>query len=191
MTEDNDQEQMAVADTDITSDEITAEFVPALVATSAMLVVDDEAVILDETTGATHLLNATGSLVAQCFDGVSSVTEIAVDLADAFNVALDVVIDDLLTLCRESARLVLFEGVSAHSHDHSEHSPAGLIEGAVLHGLDAQTPDGVRISDEWLREERTLRELGRQVRLLFANRGGSRRSGGLTHGAGVRLMLIT
>jgi PqqD family protein of HPr-rel-A system len=50
---------------------------------SARLVdVDDEAVVIDEATGALFLLNATGALVWRCLDGESSLGEICDDLCD-------------------------------------------------------------------------------------------------------------
>jgi Coenzyme PQQ synthesis protein D (PqqD) len=156
MSEETDRHVEAEGDADITPDDITADFVPALVAASAMLVVDDEAVILDETTGATHLLNRTGSLVVQCFDALSSIGEIAVDLAEVFSADLDVVTADMLVLCRELGLVGMLAGVSAHSHDHSERSSDSLPDGAILHDLAANLRDGTAIDDEWLRAERTL-----------------------------------
>ena len=50
---------------------------------SARLVdVDDEAVVIDEATGALFLLNATGALVWRCLDGESSLGEICDDLCE-------------------------------------------------------------------------------------------------------------
>jgi hypothetical protein len=103
------------ADTDITSAEISEAFVPALVAAAAMAVVDSEAVILDEEAGSTHLLNATGSLVVQCFDGESTLAEIAADVAEAFRAPLELVSEDILTLCRELGDAGMLQGVSSLS----------------------------------------------------------------------------
>lgn len=47
-----------------------------------MVDVDDEAVVIDEATGALFLLNSTGALVWRCFDGESSLGEICDDLCE-------------------------------------------------------------------------------------------------------------
>jgi len=177
---------------DITSDDITAEFVPALVSASAMVVVDDEAVILDEITGATHLLNRTGGIVVQCFDGQSSLAEIAVDVAEAFGQPLDVITPELLALCQQLGEAGMLQGVSAHSHHHAERSTPGFPEGTILHDLDARAPDGTAIDDDWLRAERTvIINWGAQCGYCSRIVGELGELEAPLMAAGVRLMLVT
>lgn len=52
----------------------------------AAIELDGELVLYDEHSGEVHRLNATASIVWQCLDGESSLTEVAYDLAAAFSV---------------------------------------------------------------------------------------------------------
>ncbi len=63
--------------------------------------VDGEAIVLDETTGTLHLLNATGSMIWQCIDGESTLGEICADLADILGAPYDDVADGAETLARQ------------------------------------------------------------------------------------------
>ena len=73
--------------------------------------VDGEIVILDEATGATHLLNPTAALVWQCLDGVSTVEEIAVDIADAYGQDIEAVRDPVLAAVQTFGQNGLLVGV--------------------------------------------------------------------------------
>ena len=59
---------------------------------------DGEAVILDEEADRLHVLNATATLVWQCLDGVSTIEEICVDLAEGLGVPYDQVLADTLAV---------------------------------------------------------------------------------------------
>jgi len=63
--------------------------------------IDGEAVLLDETTGRLHLLNATGALLWACFDGKSSIAEIVTDLAEELGAPRRVVLADTLAISRQ------------------------------------------------------------------------------------------
>jgi coenzyme PQQ synthesis protein D (PqqD) len=140
----------AAQDAGILADALELDFAPGLVDTAAFVVLDDEAVILDEVSGATHLLNPTGTLVLQCFDGVSTLQEIATDVAEAFHAEEEVVAADLLTLARELGDRGLLVGVKARPRVQPSQPAPSLPVGTVLSGLDAQVADGPVVDDKWL-----------------------------------------
>ncbi|MGB8861428.1 MAG: PqqD family protein [Ilumatobacteraceae bacterium] len=59
-----------------------------------MVEVDEEAILVDEGRGSLHLLNASGALVWRCFDGESTVADIATDIADVLAVPYETVLAD-------------------------------------------------------------------------------------------------
>ena len=75
---------------------IESEFVPVPVPTAALVPVDDEStVLLDQLNGNSQVLNPTGALMWQCFDGESSIADIAVDVADVFGIGFDEAVEGL------------------------------------------------------------------------------------------------
>jgi hypothetical protein len=84
-------------------DTITAGTAPARRDRLATVDVDGELVVLDEDSGAVHLLNPTASIVFQCLDGTSTLREIAGDFADELGAPLDVVEADLVRLAIDLA----------------------------------------------------------------------------------------
>jgi PqqD family protein of HPr-rel-A system len=83
--------------------------------------IDDEKVVYDPRTGEVHYLNATAALVFELCDGSGSVREIAGDLAEAFGLPEDEVVDQV-------------EGLVASLRE------AGLLAGSVR--LRAAAPAG-------------------------------------------------
>jgi thiol-disulfide isomerase/thioredoxin len=73
--------------------------------------VDGEIVILDEATGATHLLNPTAALVWKCLDGVSTIDEIAVDIASAYDQDIEAVLAPVLAAVQTFGQHGLLVGV--------------------------------------------------------------------------------
>ncbi len=51
--------------------------------------IDNEVIVLDEVGGGLHRLNPAATIVWSCLDGVSTLDEICVDLAEAFGVPYD------------------------------------------------------------------------------------------------------
>jgi Coenzyme PQQ synthesis protein D (PqqD) len=78
-----------------------------------MVEVDGEAVLLDEATTRLHSLNSTATLVWQCLDGHSTLTEIAADLAEAFGADLEAVRADVVAIVEHFAEEGLLEGTGA------------------------------------------------------------------------------
>ena len=55
----------------------------------AIVELDGEAVIYDESTGGLHHLNPTATIVWSLCDGVSTTSAIAADIADAFGLPIE------------------------------------------------------------------------------------------------------
>jgi len=69
---------------------------------------DGEAVIYDESTGALHHLNPSATIVWSLCDGATQDVEMAAEIADAYGVAADGVLDqvrEVLTSFRDSGLL--------------------------------------------------------------------------------------
>jgi thiol-disulfide isomerase/thioredoxin len=130
--------------------QLTTDFAPGLVPTANYVVLEGEAVVLDEVSGATHLLNETGALVLQCFDGAATIDEIAVDVAEAFNADKAVVAEDILGLARELGQRGLLEGVTARQPMTQREPVPSIPVGTVLTGLDARIEDGPAVDDAWV-----------------------------------------
>jgi PqqD family protein of HPr-rel-A system len=95
--------------------------------------IDDETVVYDPTTGEVHYLNATAALVFELCDGSGSVQEIAGDLAEAFGLPDDEVVEQvesLVAALREAGLLAGSVRLRA-SPSASEHGsePVGGAEG--------------------------------------------------------------
>ena len=99
---------------------------------------DDEGVLLDPATGASHLLDAPAALVARFLDGTSSLGEIAFDIADVLGLEQDRVESDVLGLARTLGAQGLLDGVARDPHAGRPHqpSPEGVPVGADLGGWD-------------------------------------------------------
>ena len=77
-----------------------ADIVPVKAPTAYTVEVGGEAVILEEVSQRLHLLNPTASLLWACFDGLSSVADIAADLAEVLDARVEDVISDSVALVR-------------------------------------------------------------------------------------------
>ena len=88
---------------------IEAEFVPNPVPTAELVPVDeDSTILLDQANGNAQVLNATGALMWQCFDGESTVGDIAVDVAEVFGIEFNDAIEGLAGMVEslQAARLL-------------------------------------------------------------------------------------
>jgi PqqD family protein of HPr-rel-A system len=70
---------------------------------------DGEAVLFDAVTGCTHRLNATALNVWRACDGTQATDDVARDLAERFDVAPPVVLQDIEQLLAAFARAGLVE----------------------------------------------------------------------------------
>src|SRR4051794_5534279 len=107
------------------AEEITLDFAPGLRASVGVAILDDEAGLLDEHSGATHLLNASGALVLRCYDGQSPIADIAADIAAEFGVERATVETDVLTLTRDLGARGLLDGVRRAAAP-ANRPPAGI-----------------------------------------------------------------
>jgi Coenzyme PQQ synthesis protein D (PqqD) len=80
---------------------IDESFVPTRANSVHTVSIDGEAILLDETTARLHRLNPTAALVWACFDGASSLSEIARDVSVELDVPRDEVVADSLALVRD------------------------------------------------------------------------------------------
>ena len=77
------------------------------------VVLDGEAVLLDERENRLHLLNHTATLLWQLYDGEASLAELASDVSAELGVDHDTVLADLLTITRHLGAEGLLVGVVA------------------------------------------------------------------------------
>lgn len=77
-----------------------ADVVLAVATTVRAVELGDELVLVDERTGRTCALNASGALVWACLDGEATVGEICRDLADGLAVPYEVVFHDVRDIAR-------------------------------------------------------------------------------------------
>lgn len=70
----------------------------------AWRVLADELVVYHQRLATSHVLDSVSSLLWQCLDGVSTLHEIFVDIADAFGQQLDSIVSDLATVVAEWKR---------------------------------------------------------------------------------------
>jgi hypothetical protein len=82
----------------ITVDAIDTHFTPARADDVYTVLLDGEAVLLDEGENRLHLLNHTATLAWQLFDGEATLDELATDVSAELDVGHDVVLADLLTI---------------------------------------------------------------------------------------------
>jgi hypothetical protein len=99
---------------------------------SARLVdVDDEAVVIDEATGALYLLNSTGALVWRCLDGESSLGEICDDLCEMLELPCAEVDQQAAALTKSLLELGLVVDLHSRPETSDTHTDAGCGCGRV------------------------------------------------------------
>jgi hypothetical protein len=91
--------------------DIGGSFVPKQTAAAYTVELDGEAVVLDEYRNRLHHMNPMATLVWACFDGSSTIDEIAADLAEAFASEPERVGRDVLQLARDLGAEGLLDGV--------------------------------------------------------------------------------
>ena len=77
--------------------------------------IDGEAIIYDELQEMAHLLSPTAAIVWGLLDGQSRLEDVAVDLAEAFDVTAEQVLGDVVKLVQEFAQLDLLENIPSTS----------------------------------------------------------------------------
>ena len=88
---------------------VDGSFVPVPAPRVGTVNVDDEAVLVDESSDVLVPLNPMAALVWACFDGTSSLGEICADLAEGLGFPFETVLRDVVDVTR---RLVGAEGIS-------------------------------------------------------------------------------
>lgn len=77
---------------------VDGSFVPARTPSVVAVDADVEAVLVDEVTDQLHLLNGSAALLWECFDGESSIADIAFDLADELDVPYEQILTDTVAV---------------------------------------------------------------------------------------------
>ena len=91
--------------------DIDGAFRPRRADSVAFTELDGEIVLYDESTGGTHLLNPTASVLWQCFDGKASVDELAADVAEAYGIDEAVAAEDVRSVAQSLGELGVLTGV--------------------------------------------------------------------------------
>lgn len=99
------------------------ETTPAPAAHVVAVEVGDELVLLDEDRQTLHALDAVASLLWRCFDGRSTVGEIATDVAESFGIERDRAVEDVAALVR-TLELKGLLGAGAADPDLDRNEPA-------------------------------------------------------------------
>lgn len=134
-----DELELSAADRDeIPASEVGPALAPRLRPGVGSAFLDDEGVLLDPATGASHLLDRPAALVTRFLDGESTLGEIAFDIADVLGVDREQVEADVVALVRALGEQGLLDGVARDPHAGHAHQrrPEGVPVGADLSGWE-------------------------------------------------------
>ena len=123
---------------EIPASEVGATLAPRLRDGVGTAFLDDEAVLVDPATGASHVLDRSATLVTRFLDGESTLGEIAFDIADVLDVDREQVEADVVALARTLGENGLLDGVARDPHAGHEHNrrQGGVPVGADVSGWD-------------------------------------------------------
>lgn len=93
------------------------DFVPSPRRAVASVPVEHELLLVDEERDGLHVLDGTAGVAWHCFDGVGTVRDIAIDIAEGFDAPYEVVQADLARLVWTMAREGLVVGGDADQGD--------------------------------------------------------------------------
>jgi hypothetical protein len=115
----------------INFDDIEGGFVAQPSASVVSVELDGEAVLLHESDETLHLLSPTATIVWNLLDGRSPLDEIAADLAEAFNVALNQMEHDVVGVVKDFGARGLLQGVIGDESLKAENTLAPLTDRTV------------------------------------------------------------
>jgi hypothetical protein len=123
---------------EIPASEVGLDLAPRLRTGIGSAFLDDEAVLLDPATGASHVLDQNAALVTRFLDGESTLGEIAFDIADVLGIERERVESDVVALARTLGEQGLLDGVARDPHAGHDHArrPEGVPVGADLSGWE-------------------------------------------------------
>lgn len=123
-------------------------YVPATTPGVVAVDAEVEAVLVDELTDQLHLLNGSAALLWECFDGESTVADIAFDLADELGVPYEQILSDTLNVVEGLASQgVVYDGRNAAPERHV-HGPDCAHGGSALVDQSLDVPRVRRILEE-------------------------------------------
>jgi len=97
----------------IQPEDIDGSFVPRPGSWVAAVELDGEAVLMDETTGALHLLDDVATVIWSRIDGSATLDELTAELSEVFTADPDQVRADLLAFSRQLGEQHLLDGIAA------------------------------------------------------------------------------
>ena len=145
---------MADSESDIAVKDIDGAFVPTHGGDVTSVELDGERVLLAEDSGRVHWLDPIGTIVWDCFDGMSSVDEIVTDLAEAFRTPVDPIRSDVLELTRQLGSAGVLEGVAPVPMQSA--GPVGYEVGDEMPPFELVDTDGHAVASGGLRGRRML-----------------------------------
>jgi hypothetical protein len=90
---------------------ITASFAPRARRGCSTIELEGDVIVVDDDSGAVHLLNPTAQVVWSCFDGSSTIAEIAGDLDAVFSADHATIVEGVTDLARRLGDVGLLEAV--------------------------------------------------------------------------------
>jgi thiol-disulfide isomerase/thioredoxin len=127
------------------ADEIDPCFVPSPRPNVTAVVLDGEAVLLAEGSGAAHYLDGIATLVWNMFDGAAALDELAEDFAEVFHAESSVVREDLVTLTRKIGRAGLLQGIAFEPPPEPSLWPTGVAVGEPIQPFRLPDAAGVEV----------------------------------------------
>lgn len=109
----------------LTSPAVTSSFVPRGRPRCSSVELDGDVILVDNDSGAVHLLNPTAKIIWSCFDGSGSIADIARDLSEVFAVDLDAVTQAVVDLARRLGEHGLLQDVPRTAGDSRFLPPEG------------------------------------------------------------------
>jgi PqqD family protein of HPr-rel-A system len=101
--------------------------------------VGDEGVVYDSLSGSIHMLNPSASLLYRVCDGSATIDELASDVADAFEVPVDEVRPQVVSLVESLAMLGVVEDAEHAAHHNSDLMAAPDLRAAVRREVPRST----------------------------------------------------
>lgn len=99
------------ASSTVAADAIADSFVPRARRACSKIELDGDVILVDDDSGAVHLLNPTARIVWSCFDGSATIAEIAGDLDTVFAADHATITAAVSDLARRLGDVGLLEGV--------------------------------------------------------------------------------
>jgi len=153
MTIDADVEATEGAPDGVPADEIGLDFAPTRRDNVLIKELDGELILVNrEDDDSVHVLNPSGAVIWNCFDGEGTLGDIADDLAEVFEQPVDEIREDVLEITRWIGEEGLLVGVVPSDDD----TPEGIDVGEELPPFSLPSLDGSTVDLTSLRGDQVL-----------------------------------